>query len=64
MNGLGGVLLKESIGFNYKILGHYALTSKLCLRRVTTVIKVPHANKRATLSYEEPHDTILCFPFG
>lgn len=51
MNGHGGVLQKESTGFNHKILGCHRLTSKLCLTRVSTDLKVPHGSKGTMLNY-------------
>lgn len=51
MNGLGGVLLNwiepQKPGILY-------INLKVVFGRVSTDIKVPRANKRTTLCYEEP----------
>lgn len=64
VNGHEGALLQESTGLNYRIMGCDMLTFRLYLRRVSTEVKVLHANKRTMLCYEEPRGTVLHFPFG
>lgn len=65
VKGLGGALLEESIGLNYKIAGCYMLTSKLCLHRHKKTSLRPTKELRCAIkNHTAPLSTLLSGKFS